>query len=182
MSDWATCGTCGFTWDDSVITGRTPVPSGRTPCEYWHDYDDESEFVGIDRASFVADRAFVESVAGRLTRCINHPGRPARGFDREHLGYCEDCANEREREAMRASAPGDGFLAYVSPDWREITTWLGASLGRIVWVGGAHNRTAHLPRDERRYYLRAVDSEGRLWAGTGAPGMWASLRLCKRQR
>jgi len=31
-----TCGACRRTWDDAVITGVTPVPSGRCPFEYWH--------------------------------------------------------------------------------------------------------------------------------------------------
>jgi hypothetical protein len=28
-----TCGTCGRSWDDSIITGVTPTPSGRCPFE-----------------------------------------------------------------------------------------------------------------------------------------------------
>lgn len=176
--DWATCGTCGFMWDDSVSTHCTPVPSGRTPCEYWHRYD-RGRCVGIHRALFSEASEFVAQISGRLTRCVNHPGRPARGYDSDHLGYCDDCANERERAAMSASAPGDSFLAYVSQDWREVTTWLGAPLGRIIYVGAVHNFTQHLPPSERRRYLRAVDSAGRVWTGTGAPGMWASLRLTR---
>ena len=35
--DYATCGTCGRTWDDSIITGMTPAPSARCPFEYFHD-------------------------------------------------------------------------------------------------------------------------------------------------
>jgi hypothetical protein len=31
-----TCGTCGRTWDDSVSTMWTPVPSARCPFEYKH--------------------------------------------------------------------------------------------------------------------------------------------------
>ncbi len=30
------CGDCGLAWDDSIITGWTPVPSGRCPFEYFH--------------------------------------------------------------------------------------------------------------------------------------------------
>jgi hypothetical protein len=32
----ATCGTCGRSWDDTVSTSMTPVPSGRCPFEYEH--------------------------------------------------------------------------------------------------------------------------------------------------
>lgn len=37
----ATCGACGFKWDDSISTLFTPTPAGRCPNEYNH--DDESE-------------------------------------------------------------------------------------------------------------------------------------------
>lgn len=33
---FAQCGTCLLTWDDSISTGITPVPSGRCPFEYFH--------------------------------------------------------------------------------------------------------------------------------------------------
>lgn len=36
MAEMMTCGTCLRTWDDSVITGVTPVPAGRCPFEYEH--------------------------------------------------------------------------------------------------------------------------------------------------
>jgi hypothetical protein len=32
----ATCGTCMRSWDDSIPTSMTPVPSGRCPFEYYH--------------------------------------------------------------------------------------------------------------------------------------------------
>jgi len=35
--DIATCGNCGRSWDDSISTQMTPVPSGRCPFEYYHD-------------------------------------------------------------------------------------------------------------------------------------------------
>lgn len=34
--DRVTCGTCGRSWDDAVVTGSTPAPSGRCPFEPWH--------------------------------------------------------------------------------------------------------------------------------------------------
>ena len=32
-----TCGACGFTWNDALITSLTPVPAGRCPNEYNHE-------------------------------------------------------------------------------------------------------------------------------------------------
>jgi hypothetical protein len=35
--DIATCGSCGKSWNDALITERTPAPSGRCPFEHIHD-------------------------------------------------------------------------------------------------------------------------------------------------
>jgi len=34
--DMATCGSCGRSWNDALMTSWTPAPSGRCPFEYWH--------------------------------------------------------------------------------------------------------------------------------------------------
>lgn len=34
--DRVTCGTCGRSWDDAVVTGMTPAPSARCPFEAFH--------------------------------------------------------------------------------------------------------------------------------------------------
>ena len=31
-----TCGTCGRSWDDAVVTSMTPAPSARCPFESFH--------------------------------------------------------------------------------------------------------------------------------------------------
>lgn len=40
--DRVTCGTCGRSWDDAVVTSMTPAPSARCPFESFH--DDMGEF------------------------------------------------------------------------------------------------------------------------------------------
>jgi hypothetical protein len=37
VENMATCGNCGMTWNDALITSSTPSPSGRCPYEYIHD-------------------------------------------------------------------------------------------------------------------------------------------------
>lgn len=32
----ATCGACGRSWDDAIVTSWTPAPSARCPFEYYH--------------------------------------------------------------------------------------------------------------------------------------------------
>lgn len=34
--DRATCGTCGRSWDNAIVTSTTPAPSARCPFEYYH--------------------------------------------------------------------------------------------------------------------------------------------------
>jgi hypothetical protein len=38
--DPATCGHCKLSWDDAIVTGMTPTPSGRCPFEFFHVYED----------------------------------------------------------------------------------------------------------------------------------------------
>jgi len=37
------CGNCGLGWDDSKVTGMTPVPAARCPFEYFHIQDEDEE-------------------------------------------------------------------------------------------------------------------------------------------
>jgi hypothetical protein len=37
IEDMVTCETCGRTWNDALVTDRTPAPSGRCPYEYEHE-------------------------------------------------------------------------------------------------------------------------------------------------
>jgi hypothetical protein len=41
LSEFATCGVCHLSWDDAVITSRTPVPAGRCPFEDQHPETDQ---------------------------------------------------------------------------------------------------------------------------------------------
>ena len=37
-NDICTCGNCGRSWDDSLVTSITPTPAGRCPFEYMRRY------------------------------------------------------------------------------------------------------------------------------------------------
>lgn len=53
--DKATCGICGLSWDDAIITSMTPAPAGRCPFEYFHedsDYDDKEASLKRKAASY----------------------------------------------------------------------------------------------------------------------------------
>jgi hypothetical protein len=38
--DKATCGHCGLSWDDGIVTSMTPAPSARCPFEAFHIYEE----------------------------------------------------------------------------------------------------------------------------------------------
>jgi hypothetical protein len=44
--DRSTCGACGLSWDDGVITHMTPAPAARCPFEAFHVYPDDPQRMG----------------------------------------------------------------------------------------------------------------------------------------
>lgn len=64
--DIATCGTCGLSWDDSIVTGMTPAPAARCPFEYFHEKDDEGEDIELEPDEIPEDFPVVP--IGRETR------------------------------------------------------------------------------------------------------------------
>jgi hypothetical protein len=52
MTAIATCGNCGLSWDDSIVTSLTPAPSARCPFEGFHEH---GEGLGLEPADIPAD-------------------------------------------------------------------------------------------------------------------------------
>lgn len=99
----------------------------------------------------------------------HHPTTTGTAHTADGREICYACADQEQREDMKTAT---AFCAYVSSDGRRLTTWTGGDLGR-VHMGSRH------PWSRERHYLSATDCHGTRWHGTGAPGMWASLRRCK---
>lgn len=87
---------------------------------------------------------------------------------------CYDCCDAIDRDCVRSAAVGDRWFGYLSRDARTVGTWSGGAVMGSVTVGGDH------PWSLERHYVSAVDELGRVWSGTAAPGMWASLRLTRK--
>jgi hypothetical protein len=51
VKDLATCGTCGLSWNDALMTERTPTPSARCPYEYEH--EDIAKLKRINRRAYL---------------------------------------------------------------------------------------------------------------------------------
>lgn len=60
----ATCGVCGRSWDDSVSTSVTPVPSGRCPFEY--DHEPEHDTITMTGTDGIARDRNVPAGTGEL--------------------------------------------------------------------------------------------------------------------
>lgn len=86
---------------------------------------------------------------------------------------CYSCADDLQRDDVRDAQPGDRITLYESSDGTRITTWTDGTVMRVLRHGARHNFSR-----ERRY-VTAIDELGRVWSGTSAPGMWATLRLTR---
>lgn len=86
---------------------------------------------------------------------------------------CYECCHLGDLATIHASKPGDRFTGYISGDGKTWINWPGSQLGHVISRGEPH------PWSGERYYYRVRDQHRRVWSGTGAPGMWATLRLTK---
>lgn len=95
-----------------------------------------------------------------------------RGYGRDADGktFCYECCTASDKEQLRTS---NAVCQYISGDGKSLTNWPGFVLGRVLYWGKRH------PFSRERRYVRVRDCHGQEWHGTGAEGMWASLRKCK---
>lgn len=115
-----------------------------------------------------------------LTRCdCGHAptanASPGTGYATRLGGrtMCYACAHESALAEIATAHFGDRATYYVSSDGRRLTTWPGDDLGPVS-LGNRH------PWSRERRYLTFTDRLGRIWTGTGAPGMYATIRLTKQ--
>lgn len=85
IENWTTCGTCRASWNDALITGTTPAPSGRCPYEYYH-------------AEIIELRGLK-----KLCRCEVCNRKTAVKIRRHAANVCADCL-ESERRQIAAGA------------------------------------------------------------------------------
>jgi hypothetical protein len=102
---------------------------------------------------------------------------PGYGVDRETGSrMCYGCADSLNAHTVASATPGTRWVGYLSNDGRTVQTWSGGVIMARVWLGG------FVGTSRERRYVSAVDVDGREWAGTGAPGMYAPMRLTTRKR
>ncbi len=101
-----------------------------------------------------------------------------RGYGEDASGktWCLDCCLMRDKAALLTDTR---TTHYLSGDGRFLTDWHGRQLGVVVRHGAVHPFSA---RGDRRRYITVRDLHGQTWHGTGAAGMWASLKKSKAAR
>lgn len=62
----ATCGYCRRSWNDAAISAVTPVPAGRCPFEYEHEYPDDAIDAGEAEGEYVGEHT--EDISYKLDR------------------------------------------------------------------------------------------------------------------
>ncbi len=109
---------------------------------------------------------------------------------RNRQKICKDCAEKEDRVKIAAGADRIfGYLECGSLRPRQEcgiergpgTAFQGVhgrTLGHVCRVGKVVPRTRYGPYGTRNY-VRVVMFDGSLWHGTGANGMWCSLRRSK---
>jgi hypothetical protein len=102
--------------------------------------------------------------------------------DREGNVYSDEGVALCERRAIREQQ--SPVIAYVSSDWRTITTWKGAALMTVAAHAkcplpfGQHYSVFH---GEDYSHIWAKDSQGRYWYGRSSNGVAIALRPLKRK-
>lgn len=88
---------------------------------------------------------------------------------------CYPCA-DAQSQADIAAIP-DSYCAYVSSDEKNITTWTGGALMRVVDVTRTRSGFGGWRKNGGLTHYRARDSQGVIWYGRGAgAGMAIILR------
>ena len=119
-------------------------------------------------------------MSATVIRCdCGHDSTPtgvSAGYGRDDNGRtsCFDCCTAADLAEIATAEPGHKIVQYLSCDGSEVTNWPGRRLMGGVSAGERH------PWSAERYYVSAVDAQGRIWSGVGAPGMYTRLRLTKR--
>lgn len=110
-----------------------------------------------------------------------HPEGGASGYATRADGerICYTCADVAERAVMLQS---DRFVAYVSSDGREITTWTGDSLGSIVRATPVKLTRLSYTHGKYMHAYRVIDFEGAAWYGRGSPGVAIKLTRVKGRK
>jgi hypothetical protein len=91
---------------------------------------------------------------------------------------CYSCADKRQREELRdRSKP---FCAYVSSDEKQITTWTGGQLMKVLDAKPCKLSRVSFTHDMKSFMsIRAVDCHGGYWFGRGSAGICIKMRPVK---
>lgn len=75
-------------------------------------------------------------------------------------------------------------VVYISKDGKNITTWMGTPLGKVLsMTARSNNFMSRSDTGEKLYSLKAKDNNGRLWFGTThGPGMYARIQVKKSNK
>lgn len=116
---------------------------------------------------------------GHLPTPTDGPGTGyARLSGTDDRTICYECADSMTLRDIADAKPGDRMTFYISSDGDSVTTWTGGKLMRVLkW--GARHPWSNNNYDGPRHYVRAIDANGYRWYGTGANGMYATLRKSK---
>jgi len=125
-----TDGECGRSWNDKLITSRTPVPAARCPFEYDHDGTDEGD--ELYRAGLALERAedavTDATEAGAPSAVIKQLAAGRDYVWGEYLQASRAVAHQREHKAISRAAHVD----LATPRAAEVRAYLAREYGDMV--------------------------------------------------
>lgn len=124
------CNTCSRVWDDDVVTGITPAPSGRCPFEYDHPDEDDSPAARLEylRGELRAERISYGELA-ELQGLVEHidPG-DAELLEAAGVPEAQECPHDFV--SRPEWAPGDGWAVLLTCELCDAQTTI--DLGDIT--------------------------------------------------
>lgn len=136
--DIATCGNCGLSWNDALISSMTPTPSGRCPYEYIH--PEIKELKRLKRgmtAGASRDRLFIASVKiaskkVRYAKNKNAASVEVRVSEDKGDMFQTIINKLNERHAAMKAANPQGFLDQFESQLGNIMLEIGQEMGLKV--------------------------------------------------
>lgn len=111
----ATCGVCGKTWNDALISSRTPAPSGRCPYEFLHPALVAARYPERKRWTLAEIKAANERAGGYFfsRQTMRFFGDTMRSFSVRHEGgkvYLIRVRPMRDRDGRNMGGVGTRYL------------------------------------------------------------------------
>ncbi len=169
VEDIATCGSCGMSWNDALMTGRTPAPSARCPYEAIH--PEIMEYKSIAKQLRQPQTAVAADISGDMAEAKSEVVSP------------DTVDQDIKQPTVSVDEAGEKHAADISGDMSEAKSELDYNKGQVAdepkatdtvepdhfaAEGGEFPFVQPLPADQVPEVLETLVGMG--WDDSGDPG------------